>query len=176
MTPIAGASPQSFISQWQTSRQIRDPRFYSGLGFGYGADMNGLAEESQPTSGHPIAYPFKSYDGAVTFTREQWGQRVFDLNRDGVANYGMFPDWMQELQTLAGRELFPEFLTDRDESEAVAGHLRRWVEDPAAHDDLRRQLAELRGRVAVPGACERAARFVVSHLTRPDAADARRVA
>jgi hypothetical protein len=108
MTPIAGASPQSFISQWQTSRQIRDPRFYSGLGFGYGADMNGLAEESQPTSGHPIAYPFKSYDGAVTFTREQWGQRVFDLNRDGVANYGMFPDWLQELQTLAGRPILTD--------------------------------------------------------------------
>jgi hypothetical protein len=108
MTPIAGASPQSFISQWQTSRQARDPRFYSGLGFGYGADMNGLAEESQPTSGHPITYPFKSYDGAVTFTREQWGQRVFDLNRDGVANYGMFPDWMQELQTLAGRPIMTD--------------------------------------------------------------------
>jgi hypothetical protein len=84
---------------------VRDPRFYAGAGFGYGADMNGLAEESQPTSGHPISYPFRSYDGRVTFTREQWGQRTFDINRDGVANYGMFADWMQELQQLGGRAL-----------------------------------------------------------------------
>jgi hypothetical protein len=70
--------------------------------------MNGLAEESQPTAAHPITYPFKSYDGAVTLTREQWGQRIFDLNRDGVANYGMFPDWMQELQTLAGRPILAD--------------------------------------------------------------------
>jgi hypothetical protein len=108
MTPIAGASPQSFISQWQTSRGVRDKRFYSGTGFGYGADMNGLAEESQPTSGHPIGYPFRSYDGRVTFSREQWGQRSFDLNKDGVANYGMFPDWLQELQTLAGRPILTD--------------------------------------------------------------------
>ena len=108
MTPIAGASPQSFITQWQASRKVRDPRFLSGTGFGYGADMNGLAEESQPTGAHPISYPFRSYDGRVTFTREQWGQRTFDLNTDGVANYGMFPDWLQELQTLAGRPILSD--------------------------------------------------------------------
>jgi microsomal dipeptidase-like Zn-dependent dipeptidase len=105
VTPIAGASPQSFIDQWTATRKVRDRRFYAGAGFGYGADMNGLAEESQPTSGHPITYPFRSFDGRVTFTREQWGQRTFDLNRDGVANYGMFADWLQELQTLAGRPI-----------------------------------------------------------------------
>ncbi len=87
---------------------MRDPRFLSGTGFGYGADMNGLAEESQPTGGHPISYPFRSYDGQVSFTREQWGQRTFDLNADGVANYGMFPDWLQELQTLAGRPILTD--------------------------------------------------------------------
>lgn len=108
VTPIAGASPESFISQWQASRAIRDRRFLSGTGFGYGADMNGLAEESQPTAAHPITYPFRSYDGRVTFTREQWGQRTFDLNTDGVANYGMFPDWLQELQTLGGRGILTD--------------------------------------------------------------------
>ena len=80
VTPIAGASPAAFVSQWRDSLTVRNKRFYSGAGFGYGADMNGLAQESQPTSGDPIRYPFNSYDGRVTFTREQWGQRVFDLN------------------------------------------------------------------------------------------------
>ena len=65
--------------------------------------MNGLAEESQPTSGHPISYPFRSYDGRVTFTPRAVGPADLRLNRDGVANYGMFADWLQELQTLGGR-------------------------------------------------------------------------
>lgn len=108
VTPIAGASPQAFLDQWKASLGIRNKRFYNGTGFGYGADMNGLAEQSQPTNGHPIAYPFTSYDGRVTFTREQWGQRVFDLNRDGVANYGMYPDWLQELRVLAGRPVLDD--------------------------------------------------------------------
>jgi hypothetical protein len=67
--------------------------------------MNGLAEESAPDTTSPISYPFKSYDGKVTFTRERWGQRVFDLNTDGVANYGMFADWLQELSQLSHRAL-----------------------------------------------------------------------
>ncbi len=108
VTPIAGASPAAFVSQWRDSLKVRNKRFYDGTGFGYGADMNGLAEESQPTSGTPITYPFTSYDGKVTFNREQWGQRVFDLNNDGVANYGMFPDWLQELQVLAGRPILTD--------------------------------------------------------------------
>ncbi len=68
--------------------------------------MNGLAEESQPTSGDPIPYPFTSYDGRGTFTREQWGQRVFDLNKDGVANYGMFPDCRYFAGLRSGRVRF----------------------------------------------------------------------
>jgi hypothetical protein len=108
VTPIAGASPQAFLDQWRASLQIRNKRFYNGTGFGYGADMNGLAEQTQPTSGTPISYPFKSYDGRVTFTRETWGQRVFDINKDGVANYGMYPDWLQELQVLAGRPILDD--------------------------------------------------------------------
>ena len=53
VTPIAGASPSSFVDQWRTSLAMRDKRFYSGAGFGYGADMNGLAEESQPDTAEP---------------------------------------------------------------------------------------------------------------------------
>jgi hypothetical protein len=103
VTPIAGASPTRFVSQWRESRRIRNPRYYFGSGFGYGADMNGLAEQSQPAAtASPITYPFPSFDGRVTFVRERWGQRVFDLNTDGVANYGMYPDWLQELRGVAG--------------------------------------------------------------------------
>jgi hypothetical protein len=106
ITPIAGSSPAAFVSAWKAARAIRDKRYY--FGFGYGADMNGLAEQSQPTGGSPITYPFRSMDGRVTFTREQWGQRTFDLNKDGVANYGMYADWLQELGVLAGKPILTD--------------------------------------------------------------------
>ncbi|MGI8507207.1 MAG: hypothetical protein ACR2MK_10500 [Solirubrobacteraceae bacterium] len=108
VTPIAGASPASFVDQWKASLLMRNHAFYNGTGFGYGADMNGLAEQSQPDTSNPISYPFQSFDGKVTFTREQWGQRVFDLNTDGVANYGMYADWLRELQSIGG----PALMTD----------------------------------------------------------------
>jgi lipid-A-disaccharide synthase len=77
---------------------------------------------------------------------------------------------------LAGKELFPEFLTDRCAAEAVAGHVLRWLNDPAAHAALCRELAELRGRVGEPGACERAARYILDVLGQPGTPRARRVA
>ena len=99
ITPFAGDAT-SFVQDWQTDRSIADPQYTFGIG--YGSDMNGLGTQGGPTSANPISYPFTSYDGGVTFDREVWGQRTFDLNVDGTANYGMYADWLQELQTLAG--------------------------------------------------------------------------
>jgi lipid-A-disaccharide synthase len=63
---------------------------------------------------------------------------------------------------LAGEELFPELLTCRDESERIAGHLLAWLNDPSKRTALVGRLEALRARVAVPGACERAAEFLLN--------------
>jgi lipid-A-disaccharide synthase len=65
---------------------------------------------------------------------------------------------------LAGKALFPEFLTARDESEAIAGHVLRWLNDPKDYASLQTELAAVRERVAEPGACERAARYIIRIL------------
>jgi lipid-A-disaccharide synthase len=65
---------------------------------------------------------------------------------------------------LAGKDLFPEYLTDRCEAEAVSGHVLRWLDDEAAYEAVCRELDGLRRQVAVPGACERAARYVLETL------------
>ncbi len=65
---------------------------------------------------------------------------------------------------LAGRELFPEFLTDRCEAETVSRHVLTWLNDPAAYAARTRELAELRERVARPGACARVAEYVLRSL------------
>jgi hypothetical protein len=100
ITPIAHSSPTAFVEEWKQIKKMRDKRFR--FGFGYGSDMNGLAAQSEPTAAHPVPYPFRSADGRVSFQRERWGQRVFDINKDGVANYGMYADWLAELRILGG--------------------------------------------------------------------------
>src|SRR5262249_49990657 len=65
---------------------------------------------------------------------------------------------------LADKELFPEFLTDRCEAEAISGHVLRWLNEPAAYEEVCKELATLRERVAVPGACKRAAIYVLDSL------------
>jgi lipid-A-disaccharide synthase len=67
---------------------------------------------------------------------------------------------------LAGRELFPEFLTSDEPSERVAARLIRWLENPSEAASLRGELAALRDRVGQPGACRRAAE-IIAGLSRP---------
>jgi lipid-A-disaccharide synthase len=77
---------------------------------------------------------------------------------------------------LAGRELFPEFLTDRCEAEAINGHVLRWLNDPVAYAKTCADLAQLREQVAAPGACERATWFILKELGRQEWFRQRRVA
>ena len=81
-------------------KAVSDPRYL--FGFGWGSDENGLGAQPGPSGAPPVSYPFKSYDGSVTFTREQWGDRTFDFNKGGLANYGMYADWMRQLQSVGG--------------------------------------------------------------------------
>jgi len=95
--------PAAFLSVYGTDKGEHTPSYY--FGFGYGSDMNGLSDQPGPLVGNQIHYPFKSFDGRVTFTREVWGQRTFDLNTDGVANYGLYADWLQAVQQDAGHAI-----------------------------------------------------------------------
>jgi lipid-A-disaccharide synthase len=78
---------------------------------------------------------------------------------------------------LADREVFPEYLTARCEAEAMSGHVLHWLNEPAAYDVVRAELTALRAQVAEPGACERAARYILEALQlRQRIAGARRAA
>jgi microsomal dipeptidase-like Zn-dependent dipeptidase len=81
------------------------------VGVGLGTDTNGFSSLPGPRAdarAHPLHYPFTSYDGSATFARERTGTRSFDLNRDGVAQYGLVPDLLADMQrTSAGRRALP---------------------------------------------------------------------
>src|SRR3954452_17575689 len=53
-------------------------------GVGIGSDTGGFNELPAPDASAKLAYPFKSFDGRVTFTRERTGTRSFDLVKDGM--------------------------------------------------------------------------------------------
>ena len=80
-------------------RQYASPKHYFGVGLG--TDTGGFSSLPGPrddAAQNPLAYPFKSYDGKVTFTRQHTGDRYFDLNTDGVAHYGLFADLVADMQ------------------------------------------------------------------------------
>jgi lipid-A-disaccharide synthase len=70
--------------------------------------------------------------------------------------------YMSLVNLLAGAELYPEIPTTRDESDRIAAHVLGWLNDRASRAALVARLEVLRDRVAVPGACERAAAFIIN--------------
>lgn len=108
--PYAGGS-KGFAEEWRTLRKQRDPRFLFGVG--YGADINGFGAQGGPrgdNAENPVRYPFRSIDGAVTLDRNRTGTRVFDINKEGVAQYGLYPDWYEDLRKVAGQPIVDDLL------------------------------------------------------------------
>jgi microsomal dipeptidase-like Zn-dependent dipeptidase len=68
-----------------------------GLGTDTGG-FNSLPGPSPDAGSNPLKYPFHSYAGGVKFTPEKTGQRTFNINNDGVAQYGLFADLLAEVQ------------------------------------------------------------------------------
>lgn len=92
-------------------------------GLGYGADMNGFGGQgsARPDADkNPVKYPFKSFDGNVTLDKQHSGKRDWDINVDGVANYGLFPDWVEDLRLIAGNGIV------RDLSKGSEAYLEMW--------------------------------------------------
>jgi lipid-A-disaccharide synthase len=67
---------------------------------------------------------------------------------------------------LAKEELYPEFVSDRDPSKGVAKKVLELLDDPNYYDSVRRRLDTLCAEVAQPGACEKAARFILATASK----------
>jgi hypothetical protein len=104
IAPYAGDST-GFVKKWEYHVGRADRRYYFGLGFG--ADINGLGAQGDPRgedARKPVTYPFRGL-GGVTVHRQVSGKRVYDINVDGVAHYGLYPDWVEDLRKLAGDDI-----------------------------------------------------------------------
>ncbi|MCA1830697.1 MAG: hypothetical protein LC663_04195, partial [Actinobacteria bacterium] len=108
VTPMARDST-GFLSKWRRYKSLwADPRYRFGLG--WGSDMNGFATQGAPrnpsASQHPVTYPFDAFpfNNSVSVDHQVSGTRTYDINKDGVAHYGMYPDWIEDLRMLAGSD------------------------------------------------------------------------
>ncbi len=120
ITPYAGDST-GFVKKWERHLTWANPSTY--WGFGFGADINGLGAQGDPrpnaANDRPVTYPFTTL-GGVTVDKQVSGQRVYDINKDGVAHYGLYPDWIQDLKMLAGEDIV------KDMARGPEAYLQMW--------------------------------------------------
>ena len=112
--PDSATAPE-YIDAYREFRPRRTP---FELGWGYGADLGGLA--AQPDAAGEVDYPFTSYDGKVSFQRQRTGERTFDYNSEGVAQYGLYADWFEDLRNTGGTAL------SNDMWNAADAYLEMW--------------------------------------------------
>lgn len=87
--------------------------------------------------------------------------RKLDLK---VGRWFMTAKYITLTNLLADRMVFPEYLTDRDESLAMSQDILRWLNNEEERQALIETLGELKEKHAQGGACERVARFVLNHV------------
>jgi hypothetical protein len=120
ITPYAGDST-GFVEKWKRHLTWANPSTYWGIGFG--ADINGLGAQGDPrpnaADDRPVTYPFTTL-GGVKVDKQVSGERVYDINKDGVSHYGLYPDWIQDLKMLAGEDIV------KDMSRGPEAYLQMW--------------------------------------------------
>jgi hypothetical protein len=101
------SATDDYVKDWQDYRPVETPYDF---GWGYGADLGGLSHQPGHSAKGSITYPFKSYDGKVTFDRQKTGNRTFDFTKDGVAHYGLYADWFADLKRVGGPQIAKDMM------------------------------------------------------------------
>lgn len=132
VSPFNNQAP-ALIEELLALRDLIGPETFTAAGFA--SDAGGLASQPAPRADagdKPLVYPFTSHDGAVRFDRQVTGERVYDLNTDGVAHYGLYPDLLADMAQHPGGEQALEILFG-----AAEAYLRMWERAEATAADLR---------------------------------------
>ena len=144
ITPYAGDS-SGFVDKWRKHLTWADGRYY--FGFGYGADINGLGAQGNPRGANAtnkVTYPFKGL-GGVTIDKQVSGSRVYDINTDGVAHYGLYPDWIEDLRKQAGHTIVD------DMSRGSEAYLEMWERADGVTNDACRDIRALKSASVIKG-------------------------
>jgi hypothetical protein len=99
-----------------------------------------------------VSYPFRGL-GGVRIDKQHAGKRVYDINADGVAQYGLYPDWVEDLSKVAGKD--GAKIAD-DMSRGPEAYLQMWeraegiAADSCRNPGLRKPVAKIH-RLVRPG-------------------------
>jgi hypothetical protein len=83
------------------------------LGVGLGTDTGGLNSTPPPdpsASQSPLHYPFKPYGSSQLFYCQVTGSHTFNLNNQGLADYGQYPDLLAYMRQKPGGQAATQLL------------------------------------------------------------------
>lgn len=118
-----GHGADAFVEEGAADRPVRQKY---DVGYGFGMDMNGFGGTPPPRADaaeRPLVYPFVPLTGRGTVERQVTGERTWDYNRDGVAHYGMVPDWVADMRSNHGE---PGQQVVEDLLRGPESYLRTW--------------------------------------------------
>jgi hypothetical protein len=90
--------------------------------------MNGLGAQGDPRGANvsnKVTYPFTGLNG-VKVLKQHAGKRVYDINVDGVAQYGLYPDWLQDLKMIANSQKGDGQALMTDMARGAEAYLQTW--------------------------------------------------
>ncbi|MBB2945120.1 microsomal dipeptidase-like Zn-dependent dipeptidase [Actinoplanes lutulentus] len=99
-----GQDTGTFLDEWRAHQALTNASKITG--YGVGTDVNGLGPQAAPrlnAGSSPLTYPFTATNG-TTVAKQVYGTRTFDLNTDGVAQYGLYADWITDLINQSGSD------------------------------------------------------------------------
>ena len=128
-------SSQSWAESYKNAVRVMGMGQYP-VAIPYGSDANGMCKQPGPRFGeracdgntpdepqiNPLVYPFKTpLGGTGDFYQLKAGNRVFDFNTEGLACYGLIPDFVADLKNVG--------LTDEDLKplyRSAEGYIEMW--------------------------------------------------
>ena len=121
------SSSDRYVEKWQEHKDFwrsSGAKSKYPFGLGFGDDMNGFSSQPGPredAAENPLPYPFTSpVDPGVELDRQVSGERVFDLNEDGIDNFGLYADWIADIKHVGGGQAV------EDMAKATDAYLETW--------------------------------------------------
>lgn len=109
-----GFNSRKFVKEMNAEQKLRQKY---RIGYGVGMDMNGFGGTPTKRKGNeenPVVYPFTSADGSHFVQKQRTGNRLFDINKEGVSHYGMVPDYLEDIRKVGGDAAVAELMRGAD--------------------------------------------------------------